>query len=137
LALAARCSLRCPLGSHTEPVQIFVEPRLEAPAFALVRDLLDLAPYAQAVSQRGRLGKLGFLFDQCDLQAVHHRELAIVEREPARKHFEQRRLSRAIATDEADALVALDRQLSAIEQRMQSKGKLGVAEGEKRHYLEL
>jgi RimJ/RimL family protein N-acetyltransferase len=52
----------------------------------------------------------------------------VVQRLPARDREQQRRLACPVATDEADALVHVDRDVGAIEQRVQSERELRIAD---------
>ena len=70
---------------------------------------------------------------QHDAQPVAPLDLAVVERQRARDHLEQRRLAGAVAADEPDALAVVDGEAGAVEQRMQAERELGVLEGEERH----
>ena len=87
----------------------------------------------QALAQRRSRRQLGLLLDEHDAQAVLPRELAVIERDAAGDHLQQRGLAGAVAADQADALAVLDRQVGAIEQRMQAVGELGVAQRDQGH----
>ena len=60
-------------------------------------------------------------------------ELAVIERNRAGEHAEERALAAAVAADEAYALALLQRERGAVEERQVAVGKLGVREGEKGH----
>ncbi len=47
--------------------------------------------------------------------------------------LQERGLAGAVAADQADTLAVLDRQVGAVEQRMQAVGQLGVAQGDQGH----
>ena len=87
----------------------------------------------EALAQRRGRRQLRLLLDQHDAQAVLARDLAVVERDPARDDLQQRRLAGAVAADQADALAVVDREVGAVEQRVQAVGELGVAQGDQGH----
>ena len=133
LFLAARRGLGRGRLVEAEAMQVFDEPRLGAPAVALVGNRFEPAAKREALAQRRRARQLGFLLDQHDREPVARLDLAVVELPLSRDHLQERRLAGAVAADEADALPFADDEVGAIEQRMEAEGELGVLQGEERH----
>src|SRR6185436_12729227 len=132
-ALAARRSLRSALGIDIESMQELGQTRIDTPALTLIVQVVDAAARDQAFAQRRRRRQLGLLLDEHDAQSILARHFAVIERNPVGQRLQQRGLARAVAADQADALALVDRQVGAIEQRMQAVGELGVAESDQRH----
>ena len=129
LPLAARRTFRRLRLVEAEAVQILGEARLDAPALALVGDAQKPAALHEALAQRRRGRKLGFLFDE-NRGKMLVLDDAVVERLLAGDHAQQRRLAGAVAPDEADPLALADREARTVEQRVQPERKLGVAKGQ-------
>src|SRR5690606_33464086 len=49
------------------------------------------------------------------------------------QHFQERGLARAVAADQADTFAGIDREVRAIQQRVQPVGKRGAAQSNERH----
>ena len=122
---------------EAEPVQVLDEPRLGAPALAVVvvRRIggREAGLQREALAQRRRARQLRLLLDQHDGEAVLALDLAVVEAGGAGEHREQRRLAGAVAADEPDALAVVDRQRRAVEQRLEPERELGVLERDEGH----
>ena len=89
-ALATRGGVRRTIVSDIESMQKLIEPRFGAPAFALVANVLEATTDHEALAQRARDGQVRLLLDHDDVQAVLHRQLAVVERLKTRNHFQER-----------------------------------------------
>ena len=78
-------------------------------------------------------GKVGLLREIAHRRAGLQEAHARIRLEHAGRDFEQRRLARAVATDEAESLTALDRQAGAFEQgaAASAQRKVDVLESEK------
>jgi hypothetical protein len=133
LLLPARCGLRGGCLVEPEAMQVFDEPRLRAPAVALVLNRFELAANREALAQRRGAGQLRLLFDQHDRESVARLHLPVVELTLARDDLQQRRLARAVPADEADALPFARDEVGAVEQRMEPERELGVLQGHERH----
>ncbi len=94
---------------------------------------VEPAAQREAFAQRRRARQHRFLFDQHDRQAVPRLDLPVVELTLPRDDLQQRRLARAVAADEPDALAFADDDAGAVEQRMEAEGELGVLQGHERH----
>ena len=133
LLLAAGSGFGCARLVQPEAMQIFDEPRLRAPAVALVVNRFELAAKREALAQRRGARQLRFLFDQHDRESVARLHLPVVELALSRDDLQQRRLAGAVAADEPDALPFAHDEVGAVEQRMESEGELGVLQGHERH----
>ncbi|KAG0162477.1 hypothetical protein DFQ30_001931, partial [Apophysomyces sp. BC1015] len=68
-------------------------------------------------------------------QRLRAGDQAIIGLGQARDDFQQRRLARTIAADQADPLAGFDREIRVIEQRDMAKRKLRADNGEQRHRI--
>src|SRR3569832_1076167 len=100
----------------------FVQSSLCIPPFALVRNLLECATLSQALKNARRLRERRFLLYENHPQSDLHSHVALIQRNAAGDHVEQRGLARSIATDQAHALVAVDRELCPIQERDMAEG---------------
>ena len=116
LLLAARRGLGRGRLVEAEAMQVFDEPRLGAPAVALVVNRFELAAKREAFAQRRRARQLRLLLDQHDREPVARLHLPVVELPLSRDHLQQRRLAGAVAADEADALAFAHDEVGAVEQ---------------------
>ena len=110
LALAARGALRRLRLVETEAMQEFREPRLDAPARALVGEVAKAAAQHEALAQRRRRRQQRLLLDEHRADAIGALDVAVVERLLTGDHAQQRRLAGAVAADESDALAGADRE---------------------------
>ena len=133
LPLAAGRRLRRGRLVETEAMQELDEPRLRAPPFALVVNGVESAAQREAFAQRRRARQHRFLLHEHDRQAVPRLDLPVVELTQPGDDLQQRRLARAVAADETDALAFADDDAGAVEQRMEAEGELGVLQGHERH----
>jgi len=133
LALAARRLRRRGFLVHREAMQVFDQPRLGRVAIALVGDAGEAAALEQRVTQRRRGRQHRLLLDQGHAQSRLARDVAVVERQRAGEHAQQRGLASAIAADQADALTVRDGQGGAVEQWREAERELGVLEGDEGH----
>ena len=86
LALAAGGALGCDRRGQVEALEVLGEPRLDAPAFAIVVQVLELSTQAQACQQVLRRRQLRLLLDGHDVQAVAPMQLPFLERDATRDH---------------------------------------------------
>jgi hypothetical protein len=133
LALAAGARRGRGRVVEAEAVQELDQPRLRAPALALVGDRLQVATLRQALAERRRAGKRRLLLDSDDPRAVAAAQLAVVELRGTRNDSEQRGLAGPVAPDQADALAVRDDEAGAVEQRVEAEGELGAGERDERH----
>ena len=81
------------------------------------------------VGQRRRMaGEIGLLRQVADGGARLHEALAAVGLDQSRRDLEQRRLARAVAPDEADALSRRDGEIDPVEQRRAAEGERDISE---------
>jgi hypothetical protein len=85
------------------------------------------------VEHRVRLVEAALLRDIAAAQALRPAQLARVRRLEPREQPQQRRLARAVAADQADALAGIDDQVGAGEQRHVAVGQVRSGQGQQRH----
>ena len=115
-------------------MQVLDEPRLGAPAVALVVESLEPAAKREALAQRRCARQHRLLLDQHDRETIARLDLAVVRVCAVPR-------SPAAATDLPVPLrpmrpmrsPSLDDEVGAVEQRMEPEGELGVLQGEERH----
>ena len=88
-------------------------------------DRLEVAAQHQALAQRRGGRQLRFLLDEDHAYAVGQAQHAVIERNHARDHTQQRGLAGAVAPDQRDPFAGIDRQVDAIEQRDVAEGEVG------------
>jgi hypothetical protein len=133
LDFAAGRALRRRRLVEPESMQVFGQPRVDAPAIALVGDVGEPAALHEALAERRCAGQLWLLLDEHDRRPFRALDAAVVQREPAGDREQQRRLPGAVATDQPDSFARVDGEVGAIEQRMQSERELGIADRQQRH----
>src|SRR6185437_16100501 len=141
LALSARARRRSQVRLELEAVQIFRQPRLEAPALALdaeqggARGAIHSCPRAleQALAQRACRRQRRLLLDQCDMESVADLSLAFVEGGLTGNDAKQCRLAGTVAADQPQALAGLQREPGAVEQRPIAEREMSIEERDQRH----
>jgi hypothetical protein len=79
-------------------------------------------------------GKIWLLRQVANARPRLHEQLAVVGLDQPGGDLQQRRLARAVATHEADALARRHRHLDAVEQRVAAEGERDIAKLEKRRW---
>ena len=87
----------------------------------------------QTVLQSVGRGQLRFLFDEPEAQALASLQLAVIERDLARKHPEQCRLAGAVAPDQPEALPGPYGELRLIKERPLAEGDLRIEKCDQGH----
>jgi hypothetical protein len=103
-----------PLGHHGKPVIL---------AFGQVR--------GGEIAKRGKAGKVGLLLHIADGHAGRHGPQAAVGLDQPGHHLHQRRLARAVAADQRDAVAGLDGQRELVEDRVAAEGQRDAGKLEK------